>query len=128
MEPENTVVDYELAKFLLERNLFLLLNTALNLSIQNQKLLVPKYHARHITGTEQIADEVADRFPYENERLKENLALLYYKRSNYESALAVLKELKDTSFADKLTSKIKDSLDQETQSAEVNPIPEKTAG
>ena len=43
--------------------------------------------------------------------------MIYYKRSDYNNALNVLKELKNASFADKLESKIKDSIDQVNRAA-----------
>ena len=129
LEPENTVVDYELAKvYLLEKNFISALEYSLESIISepdnywylNTLLDILQAQGRSLS-------ELKDRIPYSNETLKENLALLYYKRSNYESALAVLKELKDASFADKLSSKIKDSLDQVTQSTNDKPTQDKVA-
>ena len=129
LEPENTVVDYELAKvYLLEKNFISALEYSLESIISepenywylNTLLDILQAQGRSVS-------ELEDRIPYSNETLKENLALLYYKRSNYESALAILKELKDASFADKLSSKIKDSLEQVTQSTNDTPTPDKVA-
>ena len=57
-------------------------------------------------------DFVALRIPYDNPKLKENLALTYFKRGKYETALKVLKEVKKSSFSQDLTTKINDSLDK----------------
>lgn len=63
-------------------------------------------------------DAVAARIPYDNPKLKENLALTYFKREKYDSALKVLKEAKKTSFSEDLIAKINDSLEKRnTESA-----------
>ena len=126
LEPDNTVVDYELAKvYLLEKKFI----SALEYSLES--IIVEPDNYWYLSTLLDILQaqgrsftEVTDRIPYSNESLKENLAMLYYKRSNYERALAVLKELKDASFADKLTSKIRDSLDQVTKSSDDKPAPD----
>ena len=118
LEPENTVVDYELAKvYLLEKNLV----SALEYSLASLESVPDNYWYLStlldvLQGQGRSLSEFKDRIPYENESLKENLALLYYNRINYDSALAILKELNDASFADKLTSRIKDSIERITQS------------
>ncbi len=53
---------------------------------------------------------VKDRIPYEDTRLKENLALIYYKRQKYQEALNILNSIKKSTFSSSLTLKIKDSL------------------
>ena len=129
LEPENTVVDYELAKvYLLEKNFVSALEFSLesinsepdNYWYLNTLLDILQAQGRSIS-------ELQDRIPYSNESLKENLALLFYKRSNYDGALAILKELQNATFAAKLTSKIRDSLDQLTQTKDEKPAPDKIA-
>ncbi len=126
LEPENTVVDHELAKvYLLEKNLV----SALEYSLASVGSEPDNYWYLStlldiLQGQGRSLGEFKERIPYENETLKENLALLYYKRNNYDSALAVLKEIKNAAFADKLTSQIRDSLDQITQPIEEKNAPE----
>lgn len=57
-------------------------------------------------------DAVAARIPFDNAKLKENLALTYFKRGKYEYALEVLKEVKKSIFSEDLTSKINDSIEK----------------
>ena len=101
LEPENTVVDYELAKvYLLEKDFV----SALEYSLASLNSEPANYWYLNtlldvLLGQGRSIDEFKERIPYNDESLKENLALLYYKRSNYEAALAVLKELKDAGFA-----------------------------
>ena len=129
LEPENTVVDYELAKvYLLEKDFV----SALEYSLASLNSEPANYWYLNtlldvLLGQGRSIDEFKERIPYNDESLKENLALLYYKRSNYEAALAVLKELKDDGFASKLSSKIKDSIDQAGQSNEEIQKPAVTA-
>ena len=119
LEPDNTVVDYELAKvYLLEKNFV----SALEYSLESVVSEPENYWYLNmlvdiLRGQGRSVDEIKDRIPYDNELLKENLALIYYKRSDYNNALKVLKELENESFADKLESKIKDSIDQVSRTA-----------
>lgn len=114
LEPKNTVVDYELAKvYLLEKNFV----SALEHSLESVASEPENYWYLNmlidiLQGQGRSADEIKDKIPYGNELLKENLALIYYKRRDYNNALKVLNEIKNVSFADKLESKIKDSIDQ----------------
>ena len=55
-------------------------------------------------------DVLKNTIPYENEILKKNLTLIYFKNKKYQAALAELKKLKKSDFKDDLTQKIKDSL------------------
>lgn len=118
LEPDNTVVDFELAKiYLLEKEYI----SALEYSLESLAQDPGNYWYLHtlvdiLQGQGRAVEEVADRIPYSNRTLKENLALIYYKRSNYRSALQVLEELQGSNFADKLSSSIKDSMDQASQS------------
>lgn len=48
--------------------------------------------------------------PFKNDKLKENLALIYFKRNNYDDALSLLQGLTKSSFTENLSAKIKDSL------------------
>ena len=123
LEPENTVVDYELAKvYLLEKNFV----SALEYSLESVVSEPENYWYLNklidiLQGQGRSAEEIKDRIPYENEILKENLALIYYKRRDYNNALKVLKEIENVSFADKLETKIKDSIDQVNRRIEEQP-------
>ena len=126
LEPENTVVDYELAKvYLIEKNLVSALEYSLaSLNSEPDNYWYLSTLLDILQGQGRSLSEFKERIPYDNETLKENLALLYYRRSNYDNALAVLKEIKDAAFADKLTSQIRDSLEQISQPIEGKKAPE----
>ena len=113
MDPENTVLDYELAKiYLIQKNFVSALEYSLtsvtsepeNFWYLNTLIDILKAQGRSVA-------ELKERISYENESLKENLALIYYNRRDYNAALLLLKEIEDTSFSQNLSSKIKDSLD-----------------
>jgi len=100
LDDENSVVDHELAKAYFGDNQFIsaqgyaveavrsepanlwYLNTLVNI-LQNQ-------------GSSM--DDVKPKIPMENIKLQENLALIYFRKGNYEKALTVLKGIKGSSF------------------------------
>ncbi len=57
-------------------------------------------------------ESVSSQIPFNNIKLKENLALIYYKQKKYTNALNILKGIKISNFTENLTSKINDSLAQ----------------
>ena len=74
-------------------------------------------------------DYLSGRIPADNNKLKENLALIFYKRNDFQRAMEILKELRKSGFSDQLMAKIKDSiehLDKETETREetANPLAE----
>jgi tetratricopeptide (TPR) repeat protein len=57
---------------------------------------------------ETIEDEIA----FDNDRLIENLAVIYFQKKKFQESLNILKGMKDSSFKNLLVRKIKDSLDR----------------
>ncbi|MBT8297610.1 MAG: hypothetical protein KJO52_04690 [Maribacter sp.] len=51
--------------------------------------------------------------PYENAKLKENLALIYFKQKKYEKALIVVTDIQKSAFTKDLTARIKDSISKQ---------------
>ena len=64
-------------------------------------------------------DHVSSKIPIDNAKLKENLALIYFKSGNYENALGLLKSMQASSFAKELSLKISDSVEQKKEEREV---------
>ncbi len=124
MDPDGNFIDHELAKvYLAEKEYVSALEYAIealtsepeNFWFLNTIVEVLHKQGRPIT-------DISERIPYQQDKLKENLALIYYKRRNYNEALRILKELEGSSFTEDLTSKIRDSIDQVKKS-----VPEKQA-
>jgi len=70
-------------------------------------------------------DQTNLNIPFENNKLKENLALIYYKQKNYQKALTVLTDIKKSAFTKDLSAKIKDSISklEVNKSKEEAPVP-----
>ncbi len=117
LDDANNVVDHELAKAYFEDNQFIsaqgyaveavlsepanfwYLNTLVNV-LQNQ-------------GSSM--EDVKSKIPLDNIKLQENLAVIYFRKGNYQEALTVLKGIKGSSFTKELSSKINDSTKNEEQ-------------
>ena len=56
---------------------------------------------------------IKSSIPFNNNQLKENLTLLYFKQKNYKNALTLLKSMKITPFSKELSTKIYDSIKKE---------------
>ncbi len=114
LDAENRVVDHELAKAYYEDKKYTLAEgyavETLVSEPENPWYLETLVNILEKQGNS--IDAVASRIPYDNPRLKENLALTYFKRGNYENALKVLKEVSKSSFSEDLTSKINDSVEK----------------
>ncbi|NHF59132.1 hypothetical protein FK220_007260 [Flavobacteriaceae bacterium TP-CH-4] len=123
LDSGNRVVDHELAKVYLEDKQYPLAEdyalTALNSEPENRWYLDTLVEIAQKQGSS--LDELSSKVPYANSKLKENLALIYYKRANYNDALKVLKQIKESSFSEELSSKINDSIEKlETKSKSVS--------
>ena len=114
LDPENEAIDHELAKVhLLEKNFVPALESAipaLNAEPDNFWYLHTMVEILRAQG--RSVSEVKDRIPYDSYELKKNLALIYYRQRNYNEALSVLKEMKDSRFRVALSAKIRDSIEQ----------------
>ena len=112
LSPNNSVVDHELAKAYGLNNELVLGEqyaiTALNAeptSLWYLHTLVDLLQKQG-SGLEAIKDKI----PYEAVQLKENLALIYFQKKEYENALEITKQLRSSAFANELSLKIRDSI------------------
>ena len=114
LDEDNRVVDHELAKAYYEDKKYTLGEgyavEALVSEPDNPWYLETLVDILEKQGNS--IDAVAARIPYDNPKLKENLALTYFKRGKYDEALKVLKEVKKSRFSQDLTAKISDSVDK----------------
>lgn len=135
IDADNPVVDHELAKVYLVDKQYLkaqefaieaLLSEPVNLWYLNTLVNITQKQG----GT---VDDLKARIPYDNTKLKENLALIYYRQANFNGALEQLKKIEKNSFTTDLTSKINNSikkkeslkrqvLSRKIEEVKVNPI------
>lgn len=108
LDSENSVVDYELAKAYYEDKKYIFAEgyavDALIAEPDNPWYLEILVDILEKQGNS--IDAVASKIAYDNPKLKENLALTYFKRGKYDAALKVLKEVKKSAFSEDLTAKI----------------------
>ena len=112
IDANNHVVEHELAKvYLLEKQYVIAQEyaaSALRLEPTNLWYLNTLVTTLQMQGSS--LDQVNIDIPYGNNKLKENLALIYFKQNNFLKALTVLEDLKKSPFKENLTAKIKDSI------------------
>jgi len=112
LDADNTVVDHELAKAYLADKHYVLAQeygvSAVNSEPENPWYLNTLVEILQKQGSS--IDIVSGNIPFENSKLKENLALIYYKNEEYERSLVLLKNIKKSSFSVDLASKINDSI------------------
>ncbi len=112
LDPKNSVVDHELAKAYYANKDYVsaqeFAKEALLSEPENLWYLETFMNSVQVQGgsVEAFINEV----PNKNDTLKENVALLYFRQKNYEGALAILKELRNSGFKKDLTSKLTDSI------------------
>lgn len=117
LDANNKVVDHELAKVYLADKKYLL---AQEYSIE--ALVSEPTNSWYLNTLVEILqkqgnsiDNVKSSIPYDDAKLKENLALIYFKQKNYVGAKVVLKDLKKSAFTEDLASKINDSIENSKQ-------------
>ncbi|MBC8766961.1 hypothetical protein H4O18_03045 [Arenibacter sp. BSSL-BM3] len=112
LDPNNSVIDHELSKAYLASKQFVLAQqygiSALNARPDNFWVLNTLMEIVQRQGA--TIDMVKDEIPYNDPKLRENLALIYYGRQNYDNALKILNGMKVSPFSKQLTSKINDSI------------------
>ncbi|MCK0161157.1 tetratricopeptide repeat protein [Allomuricauda sp. F6463D] len=112
LEPNNSVVDYELGKsYMLDKKY-----------IQAQDYAIEALQSKptdywYLDNLLTILDKqgspietVKQRIPYENKKLQQNMAVFFFKMKKYEEALKVLDQLENSQLKSDLNQKIKDSL------------------
>lgn len=121
LQPNNIVVDYELAKAYLEDEQYIsgqeYAITAVNAEPDNRWYLSTLVELVQKQGN--TIDGIASQLSFSNTELKENLALIYFKQKKYERALEILGPLDASTFSDELESKIKDSIEKEDSKSHV---------
>jgi tetratricopeptide (TPR) repeat protein len=125
LDSTNIVVDFELAKAYRANKEYPLAQQyaidALNSEPENLWYLneVVEIMQQQGSAIEMVKEQVA----FDNGKLKENLALIYFQKMKYEQALNILKEMKNSSFKDELSLMIKDSLDRNKSIEVINEGP-----
>lgn len=114
LDIENKVVDYELSKaYFLNKEYVLAKEYALLALESEPENIWYSYSLVEVLVSMGIsAKEIVEIVPNSNNQLMENLASIFFKRKQYEHALVVLKQLKNSSFSKDLTTKINDSLEK----------------
>ncbi|MHA7829926.1 MAG: hypothetical protein ACX93O_02415 [Flagellimonas sp.] len=129
LEPENSVVDYELAKaYMLDKKYVQAQDYAIEALLSeptdywyldNLLTILDKQGSR--------VETVKQRIPYENKKLQQNMAVSLFKMKKYKEALKVLEDLENSQLKSDLNRKINDSLkkDKQNQIAPVVQIEER---
>jgi tetratricopeptide (TPR) repeat protein len=120
LDPNNTVVDHELAKAYTSNKQYNLARdygvAALISQPENQWYLNTLVFALEKQGSS-FEDLDLSIFS-DNVKLQENLALIYYKKGKLDSALIILQKLKKSPFLADLESKINNSIEKRDKNAE----------
>lgn len=117
IRPEDKVVDHELAKIYLKDRQYLSAQeyaTAAVLSDPSNLWYLDTFMA--ILQKQGIAlSTVKSTIPFENPRLKENLANIYFKRNNFQETINILNGIKRTFATEQLIAKAKEALELKKQ-------------
>jgi len=114
LDATNSVVDHELAKVYYETKQYPLAEeyalTAVtsepdNLWYADTLISILQKQGKSI-------ETMTAELPFDQPEFSENVASLYFKKGNYETALAVLKEVEQSSFSTALSAKINDSIEK----------------
>ncbi len=125
LEPDNSVVDYELAKaYMLDKKYVQAQDYAI------EALLSEPTDYWYLDNLLTILDKqgspvetVKQRIPYENKKLQQNMAVSLFKMKKYEEASKVLDDLENSQLKSELNRKISDSLQKDKQ-PETTPVVE----
>lgn len=124
LEPNNSVVDYELAKsYLLDKKYIQAQQYAI------EALLSEPTDYWYLDNLLTVLDKqgspvesIKTQIPFDNRKLRENMAVVFFKTKKYQEALKVLEELGNTPLTDELTRKINDSLQKENDRPMTAPV------
>lgn len=120
IDADNSVVDHELAKAYMADKQFVmaqeygieaLVSDPTNLWYLNTLVQVMQKQGNTV-------ENIQSAIPFGNTKLKENLALIYFKQKKYESSLALLKLVNKTTFTEDLSAKINDSLEKKRENSD----------
>ena len=126
IDPNNHVVDHELAKvYFVDKQYISAQDYAISALLSepaNLWYLDTLVNAIQMQGSS--LDQMDIDIPYENSKLQENLALIYFRQKNYQKALTVLRRIKKSTFTMDLSAKINDSISRSEvkKNQEVIPI------
>lgn len=125
MDTDGHVIDHELAKVYLADKQYTLAEEygidALNAKPENLWYLDTLVNIILKQGSSM--NIIKPNIPYANNKLRENLALIYFKQKNFESALEILDEIQVSAFSEELRSKLKDSVEkQKSDKAKTPPV------
>ncbi|USD26695.1 tetratricopeptide repeat protein [Flagellimonas marinaquae] len=124
LEPDNSVVDYELAKaYLLDKKYIQAQDYAVAALLSKPEdywyldnlLTILDKQGSPIEGIKQ-------RIPYQNEKLRQNMAVSLFRMKKYEEASNVLGTMENSGLKTELTRKINDSLEKGGQMQEVRTV------
>lgn len=124
LDAENLVVDHELAKVYLEEKEYPLAEeyalTALTSEPEN--LWYADTFVEVLRRQGKSIENVRTELPFEHPKFNENLALIYFKKKEYQTALSILKGAKKSNFTTDLSSKINDSIEKQQASLTTNTV------
>lgn len=112
LDPSNDAIDHELAKtYLLDKKYVLAQSYAKEALISSPENFW--YLHALLTSLEMQSGSIEtekDNIPFENKKLRQNLALIYFQKRRFNNALEVLNGLQPSVFKTTLSQKINDSL------------------
>lgn len=119
------VVDHELAKvYFLEEQYIAAQEYAIAALLSEPTNL---WYLNTLVTTIQMQGSSLDQtnlnIPFENNKLKENLALIYFKQKNFQKALNVLADIKKSAFTKDLLTKINDSINNRELKKDKEEVP-----
>ncbi len=126
IDPDNKVIDFELAKAYRETKELSLAQeyaiNAVNSNPENFWYLHTLITILDINYT--IFNQIASEIPSKNIGLQQNLALIYYQMQKYQNALEIINGLKSSSFTAGLSPKIKEAIKQQEADSETTKVSE----
>ncbi len=125
IEANNHVVDHELAKvYLVDKQYITAQEYAISALLSEPTNL---WYLDTLVKTIQMQgsslDQMNVNIPFENNTLKENLALIYFRQKNYQKALSVLADIKKSPFTKDLSTKINDSINKSEAKKDKKELP-----
>ena len=128
LEPNNSVVDYELAKaYMLDKKYIQAQDYAI------EALLSEPTDYWYLDNLLTILDKqgspietIKQRIPYDNKKLQQNMAVSLFKMKKYREASQVLDDLENSTLKSDLNRKINDSLQKDLQPIETPIVQQET--
>ncbi|SFR58615.1 hypothetical protein SAMN04488010_0837 [Maribacter stanieri] len=122
LQPQNTVVSFELAKFhLYDKQLIVAQEYALEaLNGEPENYWYAETLINIVEARKSVIEEVKEELPWNNTVLRGNIAEIYFLKGDYLNAKSVLKGVKTSKKYERLEMKITDSIAK--QSKKINPI------